>query len=214
MKNRAMCLSLMVVVAGCGAAQTERTGGPSGPAESLPEQMIVPAAPEPSASPGASPADPAVPASSQYVYPAWQRVDVQPESPKALESYGLEEFRGRTVVVVLLEGFCTFCQNNAKVAAQLQAELRDEKRDAEIVILSDSAATQFVGKVAMRVFRDAEAGRPAWQQMRTGASKHDTFVFGPNGQRTYFWEGSFTGDARLWTQQVGEAVRAVSPVTN
>ncbi len=149
---------------------------------------------------------------SQFVYPSWEREDIQAASPRRGEVYGLEAFRGRTVVVVLLEGFCTFCRSNVVVAEQLQTTLRAEGRDVEVVVLSDANASDFSSRTRLRLFRDGEAGRPAWREMRPSPSKHDTFVFAPSGERTYFWQGSYTGDAARWTADVGQAVRAVAPV--
>ncbi len=37
--------------------------------------------------------------------PAWMLEDVQPTSPRAGQTYGLDTFSGKIVVVVLLEGF-------------------------------------------------------------------------------------------------------------
>ncbi|MDX2015768.1 MAG: AhpC-related (seleno)protein [Myxococcaceae bacterium] len=150
--------------------------------------------------------------SVQFVYPSWQREDIQPQSPRRGEVYGLEAFRGRTLVVVLLEGFCTFCRSNVVVAEQLQTTLRAEGRDVEIVVLSDANASDFSSRTRLRLFRDGEPGRPAWREMRPSPSKHDTFVFNAAGERTYFWQGSYTGDATRWTADVGQAVRAVTPV--
>lgn len=149
---------------------------------------------------------------TQFVYPSWQREDIQPQSPRRGEVYGLEAFRGRTLVVVLLEGFCTFCRSNVVVAEQLQTTLRAEGRDVEVVVLSDANAADFSSRTRLRLFRDGEAGRPAWREMRPSPSKHDTFVFNAAGERTYFWQGSYTGDATRWTADVGQAVRAVAPV--
>jgi hypothetical protein len=149
---------------------------------------------------------------TQFAYPLWQREDIQAASPRHTEVYGLEAFRGRTVVVVLLEGFCTFCRSNVVVAEQLQTTLRAEGRDVEVVVLSDANAADFASRTRLRLFRDGEAGRPAWREMRPTPSKHDTFVFAPSGERVYFWQGSYTGDAARWTTDVGQAVRAVAPV--
>lgn len=52
--------------------------------------------------------------------------------------------------------------------------------------------------------------KSAWNEMRAGASKHDAFVFAPNGERTFFYPGSYTGDANRFRTDVGEAVRAVA----
>jgi hypothetical protein len=149
---------------------------------------------------------------AQFVYPSWQREDIQPQSPRRGEVYGLEAFRGRTLVVVLLEGFCTFCRSNVVVAEQLQTTLRAEGRDVEFVVLSDANASDFASRTRLRLFRDAEPGRPAWREMRPSPSKHDTFVFNAAGERTFFWQGSYTGDASRWTADIGQAVRAVTPV--
>jgi hypothetical protein len=37
--------------------------------------------------------------------PTWMLEDVQPESPRVGQTYGLDTFGNKTVVVVLLEGF-------------------------------------------------------------------------------------------------------------
>lgn len=37
--------------------------------------------------------------------PAWMLEDVQPESPRVGQTYGLDTFAGKIVVVTLLEGF-------------------------------------------------------------------------------------------------------------
>ena len=39
------------------------------------------------------------------VYPSWQRKDVQPQSPRFNQTYGLGVFQGRPLVAILMEGF-------------------------------------------------------------------------------------------------------------
>ncbi len=39
------------------------------------------------------------------MYPSWQLADIQPQSPRFNQVYGLSAFQTRPVVVVLLEGF-------------------------------------------------------------------------------------------------------------
>jgi hypothetical protein len=207
---------LAVFFLSCGPAGE---GGPNPP--TLPEQERLPPATgggagadagTGSTSPdGGSAVDAGAAPLEQFVYPAWDREDVQPQSRRFGQVYGLEVYRGRAVVVVLLEGFCTFCQGNVVVAEQLQTQLTAERRDIDVVVLGDANASEFVRRTALPLFRDGTPGRQAWQAMRSGASKHDTFVFAPNGERTFFWAGSYTGDANRWTTEVGAAARAVAP---
>lgn len=188
----------------------------------LPEQRMVqqevPASATTAESPDTAPvpagktetpaAAPAVTTETRYELPAWSLEDVQPKSARHQQRYGLESYAGKTIVVVLLEGHCPYCQSNSVVAQRLQDDLAAEKLDVQVVILADLNATQFASKVSLPIFRDADG--KAWESMRANASKHDTFVFGPDGKRTYFWLGSYQGDASRWTTEVGAAARAVA----
>jgi hypothetical protein len=144
-----------------------------------------------------------------FALPAWSKRDVQPKSARFGERYGLESYPGKALVVVLLEGYCPYCQSNALVAQRLQDALDAENRNAQVIVLGDLNAEQFASKVSLPIFEDDDG--TAWETMRPNASKHDTFVFGPDGKRTYFWLGSYRGDATRWTAEVGEAIRAVAP---
>jgi hypothetical protein len=198
MKNVALLLSLFAV-AGC--TVESGTSRSSEPAE-LPDQKTVTPAPGSGSSsePGAPP---------QFELPSWQREDVQPESARFGQTYGLEAFRGKAVVVTLLEGHCPFCQSNSVVAQQLQDELTTQGLDVQIVVLGDANATQFASRVKLPIFKDADGS--AWDAMRPNASKHDTFVFGPDGKRTYFLQGTYQGEPAKWRSEIGAEVRKVAP---
>lgn len=45
------------------------------------------------------------PVGGAITIPPWQLEDVQPQSPLVNQTYGLDTFAGKIVVVVLLEGF-------------------------------------------------------------------------------------------------------------
>jgi len=202
-------LVLVASAIGCTTQTGGATGGPDGPVD-LPEQERVDA---PANSGGTTPGGEKQPGASvdpaqMYKLPAWQREDVQPKSARFGQSYGLDQYSGKTVVVVLLEGYCPYCQSNSVVAQNLQNELDAEQLDAQIVILGDPNAEQFASRVALPIFRDKD--KSAWNEMRSGASKHDTFVFSPSGERTYFWLGSYQGDATRWRADIGKAVRDVA----
>ncbi len=179
----------------------------------LPEQERI----DPPASNGAGGAESngesaKVDPAQMYKLPSWQREDVQPKSARFGQSYGLDHYSGKTVVVVLLEGYCPYCQSNSVVAQNLQDELTAENLDVQIIILGDPNAEQFASKVSLPIFKDKD--KSAWNEMRPGAYKHDTFVFAPSGERTYFWLGSYQGDATRWRADIGKAVRDVAKPIN
>jgi hypothetical protein len=207
----ALALALLAA-AGCSAG--EPSEAPPAGSFDLPQQERVasPSGEGEGEANGAEPSAGTTPATTQeFELPTWQRKDVQPKSDRFGTSYGLEAYEGRTVVVILLEGYCSFCQSNSLVAQALRDELVAEKLDVEIVILGDPNAEQFASKVALPIFEDPD--KSAWNEMRAGAYKHDTFVFAPNGERTYFWPGSYQGDATRWLADIGKAVRAVAKTT-
>jgi hypothetical protein len=148
---------------------------------------------------------------TQYALPKWEREDVQPKSARTGQVYGLEAFRGKTIVVTLFEGFCTFCKSNSLLAEELQNELAAEGLDVVSAILADPNASEFASRVSFPIFRDADGS--AWKEMRPQAIKHDTFVFGPDGKRTFFLAGSSQGDPANWKTTVGSAVREVAKNT-
>ena len=195
MKKVSLFVSLLVV-AGCSVESG--TSRSSEPAE-LPEQKAVAPAPGNTESPGAAP---------QFELPTWQREDVQPQSARFGQTYGLEQFRGRAVVVTLLEGHCPFCRSNSLVAQELQDELTAEGLDAQIIVLGDAYASEFASRVKLPIFKDADGS--AWDAMRPNASKHDTFVFGPDGKRTYFLQGTYQGEPAKWRTEIGAEVRKVA----
>jgi hypothetical protein len=228
MKTSALAVLLLLTAVGCGPVRSQGDGGL--PVQTLVDGGVPPGEveePLPDASTSTPDTDAGMPADGgvpvdggttpdagaplQYAYPAWTREDVQPKSPKYKQVYGLEQFRGGTLVVVLLEGYCPYCNSNAGIAEQLQVKLRSENRDVEIVVLGDANASELVKSTGLPVFQDNSPGRAAWGLMRSGASKHDTFVFAPNGQRTLFWAGTYTGDATKWTTEIGAEVRRLAP---
>jgi hypothetical protein len=60
----------------------------------------------------------------------------------------------------------------------------------QFIVLSDSNATDFNTRVTFPIFKDAGAGRPAWNMMQAGSVKHDTFVYTKAGVRTLLWKAS------------------------
>jgi Fe-S cluster biogenesis protein NfuA len=175
-------------------------------AELPPQKTTEGTTPAPSTSDPTAPRAPSM--TTTFELPAWMREDVQPKSPRHGQTYGLAHFAGKALVVVLLEGYCPFCQSNSTLAQELDDELKAEGLDAQIVILADGYGEELASRVAIPIFDDAD--KSAWKEMRPNAYKHDTYVFAPNGERTYFKAGTYQGEPATWKTEIGAAVRQVA----
>jgi len=76
----------------------------------------------------------------------------------------------------------------------------------QFVVLSDTNASDYVGRVDVPIFRDASSGRPAWRMMDPGAVKHDSFVFSKAGVRTLFWDARVRDTGKWMTEIRAEVV--------
>lgn len=73
-------------------------------------------------------------------YPQWVLQDFQVSSPRFEQSYGPADFDSKVTVVVLLAGWCPFCQSQALFLEELDAELDAEGFDVNFVIVNDITA--------------------------------------------------------------------------
>lgn len=89
----------------------------------------------------------------------------------------------------------------------LADEMEGEGYPVQFVVLSDANAADFVARTTRPIFKESTGGRPAWQEMETGATKHDTFVYSRTGDRVLFWDTSSNslGD---WQDDIRAAVEA------
>ena len=201
------------LLAGCAAETTSEKPASQEEAEAeLPPQAKteVPATsggPSTSGQTGQTPGTPSE-TTTQFELPSWMRQDVQPKSTRYQQTYGLEAFRGKALVVVLLEGYCPYCQSNSTLAQQLDDELKAEGYDAQVLVLADGYGSQLTTKVSLPIFNDPD--KSAWKQMRPNAYKHDTYVFAPSGERTWFKAGTYQGEPASWKAETGAALRAVA----
>ena len=77
-----------------------------------------------------------------------------------------------------------------------------------MLVLADGYGSEFTSKVSLPIFNDPD--KSAWKEMRPNAYKHDTYVFAPNGERTWFKAGTYQGEPATWKTETGAAVRAVA----
>jgi hypothetical protein len=83
-----------------------------------------------------------------------------------------------------------------------------EGYDVQFVVLSDVNATDYATRVSVPIFRDPSGARAAWAEMEAGAVKHDTFVFGRDGVRTFVWDASARSFSS-WGSDLRAAVEAL-----
>jgi hypothetical protein len=80
----------------------------------------------------------------------------------------------------------------------------------QFVLLSDVNADDFVDRTTVPIFEDPSGDASAWEEMQTGAAKHDTFVFGHDGVRTLYWDatehtlGNWSADIRAAVEAIGK----------
>jgi thiol-disulfide isomerase/thioredoxin len=114
--------------------------------------------------------------------PSWSLEDVQPQSARFGQSYGLEVFEGQVVLVALLASWCPYCQQQAELLEGMLAELRAEGLEVEFVTLNaaNAADTQenLLALCSFPLLQDTEEAS-AWGKHE--GSKDDLFVYRPDG---------------------------------
>lgn len=114
--------------------------------------------------------------------PSWSLEDFQPQSERFGESYGLEAFEGKVVLVAMLASWCPYCQQQAGLMEGLRQELRQEGLEVEFVAVNaaNAADTQenFVELCSFPLFQDTEADG-VWGLHES--AKDDFLIYRPDG---------------------------------
>ena len=157
--------------------------------------------------------------------PSFELLDFQPKSPRYGQTYGLEVFKGKTTLVVLLAGWCPFCQSQATQLNKMHQELLAAGHDIDFVIINKADAIRpeyqenLVKLCDMPLLQDTEAIN-AWGKM--AGVKDDMVIaqeeiFGPvmsvlpfktvdevieRGNKTFYGLA-----AAVWTRDVTKAHR-------
>jgi peroxiredoxin len=115
--------------------------------------------------------------------PAWQLYDFQPKSAGFQQTYGLERFKGKVVLVGLLAAWCPFCQSQIAKMEELLAELTAMGKDVAFVVVNSADAEpqqqNFVDRASFPLFQDTQAVN-AWKLQ--GGAKDDFYVYGRDGK--------------------------------
>jgi hypothetical protein len=115
--------------------------------------------------------------------PRYALKDMQPLSCGFGATYGLPVFDGKVTAVVLLAGWCGFCQAQALKLEQLRVELAKESPDFQLVLVNKGDAIEQVTELTRRtsapVLQDLTSV-DAWN-LHAGY-KDDFFVYGRDGR--------------------------------
>lgn len=153
-------------------------------------------------------------------WPDWKLEDVQPQSARFGEVYGLDAFAGEPVFVAFLVGWCPYCRAQAIKLEALSREAEfagvhfvvlhgasaDNDADRQRLLrLDDDSAPRHT----MVMFQDTEAV-DAWGQH--GGAKDDFYLYGADGKLSAYLPGGQS--TNLSTPQgevfVREALRAIA----
>jgi thiol-disulfide isomerase/thioredoxin len=146
--------------------------------------------------------------------PRYALEDMQPLSCGFGATYGLPVFEGKVTAVVLLAGWCGFCQAQALKLEQMRVELAKESKDFQIVIVNKGDAVEQVSELTRRTSVPVLQDLPivdAWN-LHAGF-KDDFYVYGRDGRLADYLYFGGPRDINLSTEAgyatVKEAFRAV-----
>lgn len=117
-------------------------------------------------------------------WPGWALEDIQPSSPRFGQTYGLDAFDGKVVLVAFLVGWCPYCRAQTEKLEELQAELAGEGIDVAFVTVHGVSANnaddqlELTSRCTFPIFQDTSDAN-VWEAM--GGAKDDFFVYAPDG---------------------------------
>jgi thiol-disulfide isomerase/thioredoxin len=142
-------------------------------------------------------------------WPRWRLADVQPQSCGYQATYGLDGFEGRPTVVVLLAGWCGFCQAQAVALQKMQLELEAEGKQIHFAVVNASNAEQnqkeLTDRCTFPIFQDT-AEINAWGLH--GGGKDDFYLYDSKGALRAFLPPDGATPTNLSTPVGYEALKA------
>lgn len=122
--------------------------------------------------------------------PQWSLVDFQPKSESFGQSYGLDRFRGRVLLVALYAGWCNVCVGHAQKMTEVEKQLVAEGLDLRVVSINAETADapsdqqRLIDVADFPLFQDTPSVR-AWEALQ--GTRGDLYVYGPDGVlRSYY----------------------------
>lgn len=114
--------------------------------------------------------------------PTYALEDVQPQSDRFGETYGLDGFEGRVTVVALVASWCSFCQSQVQQLEGMSLDLRLTDHRVNMVAVNQTGAEDtvdnFIERCSFPILQDV-ASVDAWGAH--DAKKDDIAIYGPDG---------------------------------
>lgn len=136
----------------------------------------------------APPCDPALdPTCAGAAMPVYVLEDVQPESERFGQSYGLDVFEGDVTVVAILASWCSFCQSQIQQLEGMSVDLALAGYTVNFVAINQTGAEDtldnFLERCSFPILQDVEAV-DAWGAHQ--ARKDDIFIYAADGTLAEF----------------------------
>lgn len=148
-------------------------------------------------------------------WPTWQLEDVQPDSERFGQTYGLDVFDGKVVFVAYLVGWCPYCQAQTTKLEQMREELAAEGVEVAFVTVHGASANNaedqeaLTSRCSFPILQDTDdAG--VWST--SGGGKDDFFIYGPDGTQLAYLQpsdGTNLNDADQYASLKARLVDAV-----
>ncbi len=154
----------------------------------------------------APPCDPSTdPTCPGAAMPAYVLEDVQPESARFGETYGLDVFRGDVTVVAILASWCSFCQSQIQELEGMSVDLALSGYTVNFVAVNQTGAEDtlqnFLDRCSFPILQDV-AEVDAWGAHQ--ARKDDIFIYAADGSLAEFIRVSgLPSDIRTLASEAG-----------
>lgn len=137
--------------------------------------------------------------------PAYVLEDVQPQSARFGETYGLDAFRGEVTVVAILASWCSFCQSQIQEFEGMSVDLALSGYTVNFVAINQTGAEStlqnFLDRCSFPILQDV-AEVDAWG-LHT-ARKDDIFIYAADGSLAEFIRVSgLPSDIRTLASEAG-----------
>ncbi len=121
--------------------------------------------------------------------PLWLLQDFQPKSGSLFKTkYGPGQLRGKVLVVILVAGWCPYCQAQVGRMEALKLDLAAAGKEVNIVAINDidavSTQNELVSRTGIPLFQDASMANgktidSAWDLL--GGKKDDVLIYDSSG---------------------------------